>query len=815
MNYTTGELASITNSELFGNEQLPVENIAFDTRNIFSSTRVAFIALTTEKSSGERFITEALEKGVQVIIAKSLPVERTDFTWIKTTDPLRFLQILAKWHFSQFAELKTIGITGSNGKTVLKEWLYQSLCNEHRVVKSPKSYNSLLGLPLSLLKIEKAHEIGIFEVGISKPKEMDIQSGLFLPQIGILTHIGTAHLSNFASQEEQVREKLKLFTHCSTLIYNGDNLLVHQLVQELYPSTKKVSFGLAPHNTLHFAALPERPGLDALVKDGSLEYYLPIKTRDHATLSNALCVMATLKELGYPPSAIREKISALKSIEMRLESVVGLRDNIIVNDSFNLDFDSLTIAFQFINEYTKERKCLVLTDFVESKDKEQLYRKVTELTNQQNFQTVFLVGNEITHPKYRFNAECYRFPTTQHLIDSGKLNTIDKSVILLKGARIFEIDKLKNTLELQKHDTVLEVNLNHLLHNINMHRTYIKRTTKMMAMVKANSYGMGEYPVAEFLQHHHIDYLGVAYADEGVELRKKGITTPIMVMNPEQSSYDSIIEYGLEPEIYSFRVLDLFIDKLRAHSKEGNYPIHLKLETGMNRLGFRKDDLPALALKLNSLDVRVQSAFSHLSTSDLPSEKNFVHQQAARFNEMTSFLEKQLSYPFLKHILNSAGITNYPEYQFDMVRIGIGMLGISPDNTLQDKLLSVVRFQTVISQISEIEEGESVGYNRSFKASSPRRIATIPVGYADGIPRLLGNGVGSFAIEGHRVPIVGNICMDMLMLDVTGIECKEGDEVVVFNASPTLTEFAKDCNTIPYEALTSISPRVKRIYIKT
>lgn len=815
MKYTSGELASITNSELFGDEQLCIEQIAFDTRNIFSTKNVAFIALVTEKNNGENFIQDALDKGVQVIISNRFPDTRNQVVWIKTENSLEFLRRLARWHFKQYPNLLSLALTGSNGKTVVKEWLYQSLCTTHRVVKSPKSYNSMLGLPLSLLKIESAHEIGIFEVGISRPGEMNIHNTLFSPAIGILTHIGTAHQANFDSEEQLIKEKLQLFKNSSTLIYNGDNPIVEKLVKEQFSDKELISFGLKPHNNVKFGQISSIGGEPVTVHAFNEQFSLPLKTRDHASLSNALCVIATLNKLGFPILLIQEKITALKAVEMRLESIVGSRENIIVNDSFNLDYDSLTIAYQFINEYTNDTKCLVLTDFVESKDKRELYKEVVELTNQQNFTKIFLVGTEITQPEHRFKSTCYRYPTTESLIKSGSLDQIHDSVILLKGARIFEIEKVKNALALQKHDTVLEVNLNNLLHNINLHKSFLDQTTKMMAMVKANSYGLGGYPVAEFLQHHHIDYLGVAYADEGVELRKKGITTPIMVMNPEQSSYDTIIEYGLEPEIYSFRVLDLFIDRLRSHSREGNYPIHLKMETGMNRLGFREEDLSELTIKLKSLDVRVQSVFSHLSTADNTLESDFVHQQVKLFLRMTEFIEKNLSYSFLRHILNSSGITHYPDYQFDMVRIGIGMLGISSDKILEKKLLHVVSFKTVISQISNIKEGESVGYNRAYIAPQPKTIATIPVGYADGIPRLIGNGIGKVSINGNYVNIVGNICMDMLMLDITGIDCKEGDEVIVFNSDPTLTQYAGFCQTIPYEALTSIARRVKRIYIKT
>ena len=813
MNYTTKQIAEITGSQLIGDENLLLKNIAYDSRTLFSVNDTAFLAINTSKNSGEKYIQSAIEKGIDIIIAEHHLPQYENITWIIVNNSIEFLQKLAKYHLSQF-NLKTIGITGSNGKTIVKEWLYQSLFHDYTTVKSPKSFNSQLGLPLSLLEITKKHQLGIFEIGISKPHEMKILEDIFSPQIGILTHIGAAHSSNFESTEEIIEEKIQLFKNSEIIIFNGDNDLVYNKVTEVYSSKKLISFGFKNHNNIFIKNNWRDRTQDILIQYFDEEFAVPIYQRDEATICNVLCVIAVLKEFGFENSKIVEKLNSLRAVEMRLESVNGIRNNLIINDSFNLDLDSLKIAFQNINEYNKPNKALILTDFVEGKNADQLYQEVASLTNEQNFNSVFLIGNEITKLERLFEAKTFTFNNTTELIDSVNLHQIEDHLILLKGARKFEIDKVKSYLELQKHDTVLEVNLNSILHNINVHKALLKPETKMMAMVKAYSYGLGGYEIAEFLQHHHIDYLGVAFADEGVDLRKNGITTPIMVMNPEQHSYNIIIDYNLEPEIYSFRVLDLFNEKLIQKGIQHRYPIHIKLETGMHRLGFKKEELPKLIEKLKSMNVKVKSIFSHLSTSDDDDEKEFTLEQIHVFNENSSALMSGLDDQPIRHILNTSGIVNFSKYQFDMVRIGIGMVGISANAEIKKQLKSAVTFKTVISQISRVKKGDSVGYNRRFKTEKDTNIATIPVGYADGIPRLIGNKAGFVGIRKNLFPIVGNVCMDMMMIDLGDFIAIEGEEVIIFNTNPSLEEFAGYCKTISYEVLSSISRRVKRIYIK-
>lgn len=813
MNYSIKDLSKITHSKIFGDENLIVESIYFDSRSIFSAKNQAFIAINTQSNSGEKYIEDAINKGIRIIISEKKLETNQEVTWLIVDNSIKFLQEIAKHHLLKF-DLGTIGITGSNGKTVIKEWLFQCLNEDYHIVKSPKSYNSQLGLPLSILEINQQHNLGIFEVGISKPHEMENQKNIISPKIGILTHIGTAHLSNFSSLKELIQEKISLFEDSEIIFYN--NLpLVKQILEEKYPSKPKISFGFSPESDVYLNADWEDKSKDIEIFIKGESFTVPVNERNEATLNNLLGLIALLDYYQFSHEKMIQKINELKSVEMRLERVEGINNNIIIDDSFNLDIDSLIIAFQSIKEYTKKNKVLILTDFSEHKDsKEEFYKHIADITNQQDFKNIILIGTEITQFSSLFTSPSICFNNTNEVIDSQYLKEIKNSLILLKGARIFQIEKIKKKLAFKKHDTVLEVNLNGILHNLNVHKNLLKPTTKVMAMVKAFAYGLGGYEIAEFLQYHHIDYLGVAYADEGISLRKKGISVPIIVMNPEQSSYESIINYNLEPEIYSFRVLELFSEQLKAKGINRKYPIHIKLETGMHRLGFKEDELEKLNESLKNKNVEVKSIFSHLSCADDPSEDEYTLFQLDNFKRMSSTLCNRLGYQPIRHILNSSGIVNFNDYQYDMVRIGIGLMGISPNESIQKELVSVAKFKTVISQISAIKKGESIGYNRKYKAIKDTKIATIPVGYADGIPRLLGNKNGNVYIKNKVFPIVGNVCMDMMMVDIQDLVINEGNEVIIFDSIEELKTFAKKSQTIVYESLTSISLRVKRIYIK-
>ncbi|MDY6026334.1 bifunctional UDP-N-acetylmuramoyl-tripeptide:D-alanyl-D-alanine ligase/alanine racemase [Bergeyella zoohelcum] len=813
MKYTAQQLAEIANAQLIGDPNKVVKNLAFDSRIIYSVQDTAFLAIKTEKNNGEKYIASAIEKGIHVIIAEQKTIDNDEVSWLLVENAIDFVQKLARYHFNQY-NISSIGVTGSNGKTIVKEWLYQSLSDDFSCVKSPKSFNSQLGLPLSLLKINAYHQLGIFEVGISKPNEMEKLQEIFSPKIGILTHIGSAHIAHFQNEQQLIEEKITLFKNSEVIIFNGDNDLVFSILNEKYSSKHLISYGFGKHNDVHIISDWKDRTKDITVTCLGEVFSFPVHQRDEATLVNALAVITVLHHLGYAREKIIEKIHHLKSVEMRLEAVNGIRNNLIINDSFNLDLDSLKIAYQFIKEYNKPNKVLIITDFVEKHNADELYKEVADLTNEQNFNMIFLVGEEIQKYQSLFKALSFSFNKTSELIKSQEFNKLENQLILLKGARKFETEKVKTYLELQKHETVLEVNLNKVLHNIRVHQSFLRPETKMMAMVKAYSYGLGGYEIAEFLQHHHIDYLGVAVADEGVELRKNGIITPIIVMNPEQHSYNAVIDFNLEPNIYSFRVLELFYQQLKQADFVGDYPIHIKLETGMHRLGFKEDELDELIQRLKQMNIRVKSIFSHLSSADIPAEREYTLQQFEVFERQSERLIQGLGYTPIRHILNSSGILNYPEYQYDMVRIGIGMVGICYNEKVKPLLQPAVAFKSVISQISEIKKDVSVSYGRRYKAEKDTRIATIPVGYADGIPRLLSNGVGFMGIKNAIVPIVGSVCMDMMMANIEDIPAKEGDEVIIFNGHPSLEEFAHYCKTIPYEVLTSISRRVKRVYVK-
>lgn len=812
MNYTIQQIAELTQGEIISNHpQSEISHIYFDTRVIFSAQNSAFIALNTSKNSGEKFIQNAIDKGIKTIITSSKENLQPNINYIIVKNTLTFLQNLATIHRKNFKNIKNIGITGSNGKTIVKEWLYQCLAQDFDIVKSPKSFNSQIGLALSLLQIENRHQIGIFEAGISNPQEMNILEKMLEPEIGIFTHLGSAHLSNFENENQLIEEKLLLFKNSKLLIFNGDNPLLKEKINQFYPDKKTISYGFQPENDLVCKKNKNQIEIDYQ----GLHLNFDAQKINNTILYNIFPLIILMKKFNFDAQKINTKIKNLKNIEMRLESVEGTFQNLIINDSYNLDLDSLLISYQYISQYNKKNNILILTDFIENQHPESLYPKVAELTNEKKFDMIFFIGEEIIKYQHLFSCpKIFHYSNVEDLIKDPKLNHIKNSLILLKGARKFKIEKIKIHLELQKHDTSLEINLNKILHNINIHKDLLKPKTKIMAMVKAHSYGLGSYEIAEFLQHHHIDYFAVAYTDEGVELLNKGITQPIMIMNPEERSHDTIIEHLLEPEIYNFRMLHTFCQKLKDKGYSKKYPIHIKLETGMNRLGFKNNEIPELIEKIKTLPVEIKSIFSHLSCADVPNEKEYTMQQIEIFDKNSKKIIHSLPYKPLRHILNSAGIVNFTDFQYDMVRIGIGMMGLSSNPKIQKKLENVIRLKSIISQIFEIKQGESVSYGRNFIAEKDTKIATIPLGYADGIPRILSNGKGFVKIQNTYLPIIGNICMDMLMVDLGQLNANEGDEVILFDSIEDLENIAKKAQTIPYEILTSISRRVKRIYIK-
>ena len=814
--YRIQELAEIISAELIGNPTGVVEEIYFDSRMIFQPNNGVFFAFDDFRENGSQYLSDAYEKGIRVFVVSEIERPERDAAYLIVDSSLKALQIWAKYHRKQF-QLSVIGITGSNGKTIVKEWLNQLLWKDYSIVRSPKSYNSQIGVPLSVLQITADRKLGIFEAGISHPNEMEALEEMIHPKIGVLTYMGSAHLENFNSKEELILEKLKLFKKCESLVFNADNELVKELVDKNCANQKKISFGKEKDNTIQLLSTATIPtGKEVRIRWNSKDITYQLPFRDSASIDNSLTALTTISAMGLDVENYIEKIKTLLSVEMRLEIKEAIRDSILINDTFNSDLHSVKVALDVLAQQPFPHKSLVLTDILQSDlNKDRLYRKVADLVNSYQINDLVLIGDYI--PRYRdlFKADARTFRTTDAFFKTLSVQNVNNEAILLKGARPFQLEKISSFLEKKSHDTLLEVNLQALMHNIKVFKSKTKPKTKMMAMIKANSYGTGSFEIAQTLEHFKIDYLGVAYADEGVELRKAGINLPILVMNPEQSSYSSIVDFKLEPEIYSKRVLDLFIQKLKEKSINIPFPIHLKMDSGMNRLGFRKEELDELIEFLkNQKLVRVKSIFTHLATADVPEERDFALHQLQNFDDAYLKITSELNINPIKHALNSSGIVHFPENQYDMVRLGIGMYGISDDEEVQSKLKCVATFKTLISQISEIEKGETVSYGRRFKAERKSKIATIPVGYADGIRRSLGNGVGKVNIHGNIVPIIGTVCMDMLMVDVTDIQCKEGDEVIVFGENPTVVEVAKEMGTIPYEVLTSISSRVKRIYYR-
>lgn len=814
--YRVEELAEIISADIIGNPTGLVEEVYFDSRNLFQPINGVFFAFDEFQQNGSKYISDAYEKGIRVFVTSKVEDTEMDAVYLKVDSPLKALQEWGKYHRTQF-RLKVIAITGSNGKTIVKEWLNQLLWENLSIVRSPKSYNSQIGVPLSVLRITAERNLGLFEAGISLPNEMQSLEEIIQPKIGVLTHIGSAHLENFSSKEELIKEKLKLFKNVESIVFNADDELVKDLILKEFSDRKLFSFGNGNDNVIQLKSISNTDWgriVNILFENQNLNFTIPFK--DSASIENVLTTLTTIAALDLDVRKFLPKTSNLLPVEMRLEIKEAIRDSILINDTFNSDLHSVKVAMDVLAQQPFPHKSLVLTDILQSNlEPDKLYRKVADLVNNYPINDLILIGD--TLPKYRdwFKADARTFRTTDAFFKTLSVQNVNNEAILLKGSRPFQLEKISAFLEKKSHDTVLEINLQALIDNIKVFKNKLKPKTKMMAMIKANSYGTGSFEIAQTLEHHKIDYLGAAYADEGVELRKAGINLPILVMNPEQSSYGPIIDFKLEPEIYSLRVLKMFIKKLKEKSFTNPYPIHIKFDSGMNRLGFRKEELQELVEFLKEeKSVRIRSIFTHLATADLPSERKFALEQLERFDKAYEFISSELSIRPIKHALNSSGITHFSEYQYDMVRIGIGMYGISDDEETQKQLKHVSTFKTLISQISTIEKGESVSYGRNFKAEKTTRIATIPVGYADGIRRAFGNGVGKMRVNGHLVPVVGTICMDMMMLDVTEIDCEEGDEVIIFGKNLSIVELAKQIDTIPYEILTSISSRVKRIYYR-
>ncbi len=820
--YSSKEIANIIDGEIISEDlkDQVITDILIDSRRLITPGDCIFIALVSKKNDGHNYINELYEKGVRNFIISNTEYVLPDTNCILTDNTLTALQKLTAAHRKKF-DIPVIGITGSNGKTIVKEWLFQLISPDKKIARSPKSYNSQVGVPLSVWQMKKDCELGIFEAGISEPDEMGKLQQIINPTVGIFTNIGAAHSENFINVIQKVGEKLKLFTKVNTLIYSPDYAEIQETIirSEILNSITAFTWSRKQDANLRIQKT-EKTGANTIISGifNNEELSITIPFTDDASIENAIHCWAVMLYLGYNNAIIDKRMQHLQPIAMRLEMKEGINHCSIINDSYNSDINSLTIAIDFLNQQNQhKKKTIILSDILQSgQDEEELYGDIAGLLQKKGINKIIGIGKAISKQKNKFEMASEFFPDTDTFLQKYSFAGFQNESILLKGARIFEFEQISHALQQKAHETVLEINLNALVNNLNYFRKKkLHPETKTMAMVKAFSYGSGSFEIANILQYHHIDYLAVAYADEGVELRKAGITAPIMVMNPDEQSYDAIIKHNLEPEIYNFRSLDLLEEATRVNIIPENKPVkvHIKLDTGMHRLGFLPGEIDQLIDRLLTIrSIYVQSVFSHLASSEDPNDDDFTRFQIEQFQTMSARIQEKSDHHIMLHILNSAGISRFPEAQFDMVRLGISLYGIPSAASDKHKLENVSTLRSTISQIKTVYSGESIGYNRATITNKDITIGIIPVGYADGLNRKLSNGIGKIYIQNNAVPIIGNICMDMCMVDITGMDVNEGDDVIIFDKEHPITELASALDTIPYEVLTNISRRVKRVY---
>jgi alanine racemase len=1010
--YTVGQITAICCGTLYhsGNPPDAVTDLLIDSRRLIHPEGCLFVALVTERNDGHRYIRELYDRGVRSFLVSALPGENvdrglwtveegqgekgeggketiengkwktendfSDCCFILVPDTLKALQAIGAFHRSRFA-VPVVGITGSNGKTIIKEWMFQLLSPGFQVIRSPKSFNSQIGVPLSVLKMDATHQLALFEAGISRPGEMTHLETIIRPDVGIFSNIGTAHDEHFTDLKQKVTEKLKLFIHSKVLVYRADYQAITQALDEDPAYAGLARFTWSRHGTADLSVTsvekglqatsitvryrnekrleqrPDVPGQDTTIPEqltsdipGELTFTIPFT--DDASIENAIHCFAALtvlesgkmleerKERGeggketiengklktenesvnqsinhsfihsfsqsiiqsisqsFPilplPSSFLSRFSTLVPVALRLELKEAVNHCSLINDYYNSDINSLSIALDFLAQQNQhQKKSIILSDILQSgRVKEELYRDIAAMLVSRGITRIIGIGRDMVKFGRLFPGGSRFFATTDAFLQQFPLSEFHNETILLKGARLFEFEKISRLLQQKAHETVMEVNLDALVHNLNYFRSQLTPGTKTMVMVKAFSYGSGSYEIANVLQFHHADYLAVAYADEGVELRSAGIHLPIMVMSPEESSLDLLLKYNLEPEIYNFRILDLLLDAIGQNESaiQDKVKIHIKLDSGMHRLGFQSFEIDGLMVRLHeNRGLHVRSVFSHLAASEDPAEDEFTRQQIRDFREMSDRILNVMPYPVMRHILNSAGIGRFPEAQFDMVRLGIGLYGVGSSIEEQSMLRNVSTLRSVVTQVKHIRAGETIGYNRSGKADRDCLIAIIPVGYADGLDRRLGNGKGVVYIHGRPAQIIGNVCMDLTMAEVGegnegrgqwavdrggrekgeggiengklktenevinqsinqsvnqsinspspvtrhasrvtphgdspsdtdegGVVVREGDEVIIFGDEHPVTELAARIGTIPYEVLTGISRRVKRIY---
>ena len=804
------DISRLINGRLAGNGENTVYSVLTDSRLYNRPAGQLFFALQGTGNDGHKYMDGLAKKGVKCFVVNRLPdVLPDDCSYVIVENVLAALQQLAAYKRS-LLKGKVIAVTGSNGKTVVKEWLFQLLNRNFNVYRSPRSYNSQLGVALSLIDADIDADYSIIEAGISKPGEMEKLREMIQPDVAVLTNVGAPHQENFTSLDQKAGEKQKLFEGVKTVV------LPHKWYNLHITSENCVTWSGHSESLFRFKTKVTKDATTIFFDKEDERYVVEIPFIDKGSVENAVTCFSVLYALGLDVNSYLPAFGQLEPVAMRLELKEGINNTIIIDDAYNSDLGSLAIALDYLHQQAQNRnfrKIVILSDIEQSgKAAKILYGEVNRLLNDKGVDRLIGIGKEISAQKECFTLTTQFFATTDAFLKDETYKTFSDEAILLKGARTFAFEHITAKLSRKVHKTVLEINLNALVHNVNSYRALLRPETKVMAMVKAFAYGSGAFEIARHLQHYGIDYLAVAVADEGVELRKAGVTCPIVVMAPELQAFDALVEYNLEPEIYSFGLLRFFIDELNSRGIS-QFPVHLKLDTGMHRLGFLPNEITTLIQLLsNQKAVKITSVFSHLAAADEPGKDEFTLEQLHLFDQLSNCIANAFPHKILRHILNSAGTERFTDFQFDMVRLGIGMYGVSVSERMM--LMPVSTFKTTIVQIKKIPSTETVGYGRRGVLLRDSEIAVLPVGYADGLLRKVGNGRGYAMLNGQKSPYIGNICMDLCMIDVSGLGATEGDEVVLFGSEPTINDVAQWLDTIPYEVITGISRRVKRVFTR-
>ncbi|MCL7987225.1 bifunctional UDP-N-acetylmuramoyl-tripeptide:D-alanyl-D-alanine ligase/alanine racemase [Sphingobacterium sp. lm-10] len=806
--YLVSEIARIISAQktILPVADLIITELVYDSRQVYHSEKSLFFAIRAVRD-GHRYIAAAYERGVRSFVVSNTDLEVSlfpdaNFLWVE--DVIKALQALATHQRNRF-HYPIIGITGSNGKTIVKEWLYQLLSPEKKVYQSPKSYNSQLGVSLSLWELSDQYDIALIEAGISLEGEMQRLADMIQPDIGVLTNIGVAHADGFPSKQAKLAQKLKLFQKSKVLIYPAKYVLDKQGISVAQP----LSWGSEEQNHWQIISLDiGNTSCEVVLREQQADFHLTIPFIDQASIENCLTCVFVMRHLAYEWSTILLRIRNLEAVEMRLQLKSGINNCSVIDDSYSNDLGALKIALDFLErQHQHSKRTLILSEIMGLPEAPKYIDKLRVLLSAYRLNRLIWVGTAVDALE-SLNCEVLTFSDTEDLDRNWPTLVFSDETILVKGGRTFHFETIVKRLTAKSHGTVLEINLNAIEHNLKQYRSLLPTDVKLMAMVKAFSYGSGSFEVANMLQYNAVDYLTVAFVDEGVELRQGGISLPIMVLSPDESTFDRLVIHHLEPEIYSFRILHAFIDYLNG-KQIIDYPIHIKLDTGMHRLGFLSAELPQLITALKATNaIKVISIFSHLVAAGSRTESVFTEQQIEEYGVSVAKLEEALGYQVIKHLCNTSGIVRWPSAYFDMVRLGIGLYGVDLNASGLD-IWPTSQLKTTITQIKTLKKGDTVGYDRRGVLERDGKIATVKIGYADGYDRRFGNGVGTMLIRGQSVPTIGNICMDMCMLDITDQDAAEGDEVIVF---PDIKTMARKISVIPYELLVNISARVKRVY---